>query len=112
MLSDFSDPRTLFVCLDYPECLEQIDAFEGADEESLENELNNFVSSILETKIDIDLDQNKISVPKIFKDYAVDFEHSEEQILEFVLQFTETEHDASQILDMVKARQVLIKYES
>lgn len=56
LLHDYMDPRILFVCLDYPECLEQIDAFEGTDEETLENELNNYVTSILETKINIDLD--------------------------------------------------------
>lgn len=94
LLLEFIDPRILFVCLDYPECLEQIDAFEGTDEETLENELNNYVSSILETKINIDLDQNKIEVPKVFQDYAMDFGYSEEQILDFVLQYTETTHDS------------------
>ena len=36
ILSNFFDPRITLVCLDYPECLEQIDSFEGTDEEKLD----------------------------------------------------------------------------
>ena len=56
ILSDFFNHKILFVCLDFPECLEQIDSFEGEDEEELENELNQFVEGILENKVHIDLD--------------------------------------------------------
>jgi hypothetical protein len=56
LLYGFFDTQILFVCLDFPECLEQIDHFSGGDEEELEGELNQFVSSILETKVNIDLD--------------------------------------------------------
>ena len=40
LLQGFQDPRILFVCLDYPECLEQIDSFEGLTYESLYEELD------------------------------------------------------------------------
>ena len=48
LLSDFFDPRIDFVCLDYPECLELIDSFEGSTDEQLESELENFVQNVIE----------------------------------------------------------------
>lgn len=112
ILSGFSNPKILFVCLDFPECLEQIDTFQGEDEDELDNELNTFVSSILETKVHIDLDQNEICIPKLFKDYLLDFNYSEENILEFIFHYIDVETDAEQIVEMVKAKQVMIKYEN
>jgi len=81
LLNEFFDPRVIFVCLDYPECLEQIDSFEGTDEEVLDKELEHFVSELIEQQVSIDLDQNIIQLPKLLQTYIVDFESSEEQIL-------------------------------
>ena len=39
ILRNFRDPNILFVCLDYPEFLEHIDAFDGNTEEKLEEGL-------------------------------------------------------------------------
>jgi len=60
IMSDFFDQRIDFVCLDYPECLELIDSFEGFSEEKLDQELDNFVTNIVEAQVNIDLDQNEI----------------------------------------------------
>jgi len=49
ILDDFFDPRIDLVCLDYPECLELIDSFDGSTEEKLDSELENFVNNIMET---------------------------------------------------------------
>lgn len=111
VLSGYSNPRILFVCLDFPECLEQIDTFTGDDEEVLEQELNTFVTSILETKVNIDLDQHEVCIPKLFQDYMADFNHSEENVLEFIFGYIELEHESEHILELVKAKQVIIKYE-
>ena len=78
ILNGYFDQRILFVCLDYPEFLEQIDCFTGSDEDLLEDELNNFMVNILESKINIDLDNNEIIIPLVFKTYAADFSNSEE----------------------------------
>jgi len=60
LLTDFYDPRVNFICLDYPECLEFIDSFEGTDEDKLDDELETFVSNIIEAQVNIDLEQNEI----------------------------------------------------
>ena len=39
ILKNFSDPRINFVCLDYPNFLEHIDAFDGSTEEALDEGL-------------------------------------------------------------------------
>jgi hypothetical protein len=66
LLSDFFDQRIDLICLDYPECLELIDSFEGTTEEKLDEELENFVQNVIESQVNIDLDQNEISLPKVF----------------------------------------------
>ena len=48
LLNDFFDPRIVLICLDYPECLELIDSFEGSSEEKLDEELEDFVSNVIE----------------------------------------------------------------
>ena len=48
LLNDFFDPRIVLICLDYPECLELIDSFEGSSEEKLDEELEDFVSNFIE----------------------------------------------------------------
>ena len=41
----------------------------------------------------------------------MDFNYSEENVLEFIFNHVEVEQDSEQIIEMVKAKQVLIKYE-
>jgi len=48
LLNDFFDPRIVLICIDYPECLELIDSFEGSSEEKLDEELEDFVSNFIE----------------------------------------------------------------
>ena len=40
--------------------------FEGTTEEKLDEELENFVQNVIESQVNIDLDQNEISLPKVF----------------------------------------------
>ena len=89
MLNNFSDPRILLVCLDYPECLELIDAFEGASDERLRAELENFAINVLESKVEVNLENGEIILPKVLQVYAADFEGGERQILQFILRYTE-----------------------
>lgn len=74
LLSNFFDPRIDFVCLDYPYCLELIDAFTGSTDEELDQELENFVTNVFESSVSIDIDQKEIQLPKTFQTYAVDFD--------------------------------------
>jgi hypothetical protein len=59
-LSDFFDPRINFICLDYPDCLELIDSFEGENEDKLDEELEKFVLNVIEAQVNIDLEQKEI----------------------------------------------------
>ena len=104
ILTDFYDPRVNFVCLDYPECVELIDPFEGVDDEKLDYELENFVANIIEAQVSIDLGQNEIILPKVLKQYAVDFDSSEELILQFIFKYLDDEYDYDQILDQVATK--------
>ena len=89
MLKGYSDPRILFVCLDHPDCLELIDAFEGASDERLDVELENFTKTALESRVAVNLQEGKIIIPKALQTYANDFEGGEPQIIQFILRFSE-----------------------
>jgi hypothetical protein len=56
MLPNHWDPRINFICLDYPDFLEHIDSFDGSSEEVLEEGIEQFVTDIIEAKVNIDLD--------------------------------------------------------
>ena len=110
MLNNFSDPLILFVCLDYPECLELIDAFEGASDERLRAELENFAINVLESKVEVNLENGEIILPKVLQVYAADFEGGERQILQFILRYTEQQLDIASIVERVKEKTIVLKY--
>ena len=56
LLRDYQDPRINFICLDYPTCLEHIDQIDGSSEDTLEQSLNDYVTEILQSKVNIDTD--------------------------------------------------------
>lgn len=53
-----------FVCIDYPEIPEHIDAFSDGD--TLFDKLDLFVAEIINAKVNIDSIQGEFLVPKVF----------------------------------------------
>mmetsp|Transcript_3914 Transcript_3914/g.6639 ORF Transcript_3914/g.6639 Transcript_3914/m.6639 type:complete len:149 (-) Transcript_3914:120-566(-) len=98
ILSDFFDPRINLVCLDYPSFLEHIDPFDGTTEEKLEEDLDQFVSEIINAKVVIDLDSSSITLPSVFNLYKSDFGGSEDGILQFIFRYIQEEYDYDSII--------------
>lgn len=110
-MTGFFDPRIDFICLDYPNCLEYIDSFTGNTDQELDEELENFTSNVIESSVNVNFDQNEITLPKILQVYSVDFESNESTILQFVFRYIEGDNDIMEILEQVKNKQILLKYE-
>lgn len=53
LLKDFSDSRIDFVCLDFPDIVENLDAF--SNEKNLNEKLNTFVHECITEKVTIDI---------------------------------------------------------
>ena len=52
----------------------------------------------MERNINIDLDQNEITLPKMFQKYAADFD-GVDHIMQFVLRYVQTESDESTVIN-------------
>lgn len=109
ILSDFFDARINFICLDPPEYPEIIDTFEGSTKEKLEEELENFVQNVIDSQVNIDLEEAEISMPKVFQKYAQDF-GGEGRTLQFVLSYMNFQHDPQIVLNQINNSQIPIKY--
>jgi len=48
----------------------------------------------------------------VFQDYLMDFNFSEENVLDFIFTYVEVEQEVEQLVEMVQAKQVMIKYEN
>ena len=92
------DPRINFICLDYPDFLEHIDSFDGSTEEKLDECIEQFVSEIINAKVNIDTDQGEISLPKVLEIYKADFGGTDDAVLQFVFHYLEDEFDYDSIL--------------
>ena len=98
LLRDHWDQRINFVCLDYPDFLEHIDPFDGSSSEKLDECLDQFVSEIINAKVEIDIDQGEISLPQVLDDYKADFGNTEDNILAFVFHYLEEQYEFDTIL--------------
>lgn len=72
--------------------------------------MDTYVLNALEGKVNVDLDQGEIILPKIFNEYRLDF-GGDDQILQFVFLHIEEEYDFEDILAKVSNGSILIKYE-
>jgi hypothetical protein len=98
LLRNHWDPRINFVCLDYPTFLEHIDPLDGSSAEALDEDLDKFVSEIVNAKVNIDTDQGSITLPQVMDDYRADFGGSDDKLLEFIFHYLEEEYDLETIL--------------
>ena len=86
-----NDPRINFVCSDFPDTVEHTDSFTSDDD--LNDKLDQFVSEILNDKVNIDYMQGEVVVPKCFQTYRDDFGGSDETILKFIFKYFKAEVD-------------------
>lgn len=63
ILEGFNDPRINFVCVDAPQYVEHIDPIKGSNEEELEKSLEEYVSTVIQAKVNLDLENNIIQLP-------------------------------------------------
>ncbi len=100
-----------FVCLDFPEPIDCIDAFQG--DEDLSEKLDQYVSSVLNDKISIDLMQGEMVLPKLCLTYREDFGGSDEAVLRFVFKYYKSDEvDEEQIIrNVCERKSLLIRYD-
>lgn len=55
-----------------------MDSFDGSSEDKLDKDLDEFVTLLVNHKVNIDLDQGEITLPKIVQTYFNDFGGTEE----------------------------------
>ncbi len=60
IIRDFVDARINFVCLDYPDVIEHIDAFR---DDSLDQGLDNYVAEIMNIRVVVDSVQGELTLP-------------------------------------------------
>ena len=69
------------------------------------------MTEIINAKVNIDIDHFEITLPKVFDVYKSDFGGNEDSFLQFIFRYVDEEHDYDEILQQVKSKNVLIKYE-
>lgn len=109
--TELLDVRINFVCLDYPNFIEHMDEFDGSSEEALEQALEQYVSEIVNAKMEIDSDEGTISLPRILETYKPDFGGTNESLLTFVFKYYESEIELDTVLQMVENNKLIINYE-
>lgn len=70
LVRNYNDPRVNFVCLDFPEVVEHIDAFRAED---LDQQLDAFVAEIINVRMVYDSVQAELTLPKCLQSYYSDF---------------------------------------
>ena len=85
-IKELNDGRINFVCSDFPDIVEHTDSF--TSEDSLNDSLDQFVSEILNAKVNIDTIQGEITLPKVLNTYKYDFcNGADEGMLRFVFKY-------------------------
>ena len=82
-----NDPRVLFVCLDYPDFIEHVQAISCSNKDELSESLDSFVSQIINAKVEINVINREIKVPRLFETYASDFGTDQRAVLLFIYRY-------------------------
>lgn len=108
-----NDPRILFVCLDYPDFVENVSAITGNGKSDLNESLDSFVSDIINAKVQINVMNREINMPKVFQVYASEFGKDNTGVLEFIYRYlTEPEIDLNKCIEeAVIKRNIYISYQ-
>jgi hypothetical protein len=78
---DRVDQRILFLCIDLPEIPEHIECFDSP--ETVNEKLSTFLAEYFRQKVDIDMINEEITLPKVIETYKSDF-GSDEDVLRFI----------------------------
>jgi tetrahydromethanopterin S-methyltransferase subunit H len=107
-----NDPRILFVCLDYPDFIDHVQSIVGHTREELNKSLDSFVSEIINAKVEINIMNREIRMPRVFETYASDFGNTQ-AVLEFVYRYLkDPEIDLQTCIDEVTVkRNIYILYQ-
>ena len=101
------DPRTNFICLEFPAFIEHIDSINGENQDQLNESLNNFVGEILNAKVIFNTIRDEIAVPNFILTYRNDFGKSDRSIIEFIYRYLEKpEIDMNKAIKGVVAQQL------
>ena len=111
IIKELNDPRINFVCIDFPDLVEHLDSFPS--EEDLMEKLDQFVSEIINAKVNVDAIQGEITLPKVLNVYRADFEGSDEAVLKFVFKYYqqgEIDEDTA-LKEICYKKTMIIRYE-
>ena len=110
-MKDFNDPRTLFALYDFPDPVENIEAYESGD--TLDEDLDSTVGTYLNEKVVVDAINNEITLPKLMQSYMEDFGGNEESLLKFVWQYLQDQEldEETVIKEVCQKRNMMIRYE-
>jgi hypothetical protein len=67
------DPRILFVCLEFPDFIEHVQAITGSDKTELNESIDKFVHEIINAKVQINVVHGELQVPNLMETYKGDF---------------------------------------
>ena len=111
-MKEINDGRINFVCIDFPDVVEHTDSF--SSDEDLNERLDQFVSEILNAKVNFDTIQGEISLPKVLSQYKYDFcNGSDEGILRFVFRYYNCGdvEDEAIIKEVCQKKSMIIRYQ-
>lgn len=77
----------LFVCLDYPDIIEHVQVIKGKDRTELYESLDKYVSDVVNAKVQINITNGEIEVPRVMTTYKSDFGADNQAIIEFIYRY-------------------------
>jgi serine/threonine protein kinase len=107
MLPNYSDPRVLLICRDFPSPLVKLIDFCGRSEELLDEKTEEFCNR----EVCLNLAIDELILPKVFQTYISDFGNSEELVLRWIWRyFTACKNSIDEVLQLVKKQKIYILY--
>lgn len=111
ILDKLSDPRILFVCLDKGQIPESVEIFDDPD--TLEEKLDEIVSTFLHEKVEIDPTNEEITLPTLLEEYSHDMGGSTKEVLKFIWNWYENnEYDLEDVIRLVERKTLMINYDN
>jgi hypothetical protein len=77
------------VCLDYPDFIEHVQPILGSSQEELDETLDKFVGEMINAKVEINVINRQIKMPRLFETYRADFSKDSQAVLEFIYRYLE-----------------------
>ena len=96
--------------MDFPNPAEHIDTFSG---EELDEKLDEFVKTILESKVNVDTSNGEIILPKYMAPYKEDYGNTDEGIIRFVWRFFHCDEldEETAVHEVCTKRSMMLRFE-